>query len=356
MTTAVRGELGRPRTVSCSDFNLRLMLESGQVFRWREELSPHSASSGQAPATVPFFTGWIGGSAVRVSQEANQLILKGVSPESARKFFALDLDLPAIARQIDVDPIIHNALGRYPGLRVIRQDPWECAASFMLSAYNNIPRLTAMLDTLASGFGRSLAPARERVRSRSVRAVRRDSWTKYAARTSKLTHSAPGQGLGAYLAAAGPGPAVPLPERGMARPNSFPGPEVLAGVSERALRSCGLGYRAPYLRGMAQMVASGRTDLERLRALEDEELRRALLALPGIGEKVVECVMLFAYGRTSAFPVDVWIGRAMRGWYFRRRKVSDRRIREFARKRFGPYCGWAQQYLYGLARRCPENS
>jgi N-glycosylase/DNA lyase len=107
---------------------------------------------------------------------------------------------------------------------------------------------------------------------------------------------------------------------------------------------------------MARKVASGEVDLEKLRTLEDEELRRALLSLPGIGEKVVECVMLFAYGLSAAFPVDVWIGRAMRGWYFRRRKVSDKKIREFARKYFGPYCGWAQQYLYCFARWHPENS
>ncbi len=91
-------------------------------------------------------------------------------------------------------------------------------------------------------------------------------------------------------------------------------------------------------------------NLEKLRDLEDEELRRVLLTLPGVGEKVAECVMLFAYGRAAAFPVDVWIGRMMRKWYFRRRKVPDRRVREFARKHFGPYCGWAQQVLYCLAR------
>jgi len=104
------------------------------------------------------------------------------------------------------------------------------------------------------------------------------------------------------------------------------------------------------LRAVAQKVAAGKMNLEKLRDLEDEELRRVLLTLPGVGEKVAECVMLFAYGRAAAFPVDVWIGRMMRKWYFRRRKVPDRRVREFARKHFGPYCGWAQQVLYCLAR------
>ncbi|MDO8729715.1 MAG: DNA glycosylase [Candidatus Omnitrophota bacterium] len=251
------------------------------------------------------FGGWIDGSFARVSQEGDRLLFRGVSGEAAHRFFSLETDLPAVTGEFDVDPAIHEALRRYPGLRVIRQDPWECAASFMLSAYNNIPRLTGMLDQLSCRFA-------------SPRG----------------------------------GDSLALPSRRLGL-NPFPRPEVLAKVSERVLRNCGLGYRAPYLKAMAQAVASTRMDLERLRALEDEGLRRALLTLPGIGEKVVECVMLFAYGRGAAFPVDVWIGRAMRGWYFRRRKVSDKKIREFARKHFGPYCGWAQQYLYCLARQMP---
>ncbi len=130
----------------------------------------------------------------------------------------------------------------------------------------------------------------------------------------------------------------------------FPRPEVLARASERALRNCGLGFRAPYLKLAAAAVAQGKVDLEGLRGLEGEGLRRALLAVLGVGEKVAECVMLFAYQRQEAFPVDVWIGRAMRRWYFRGRRVSDRKIRAFALKHFGRRCGWAQQYLYCLAK------
>ena len=364
----------------CPDFDLALTLKSGQVFRWKEE----------SPSV---FSGQIAGTPARISQQNGCLWLKGVSREQIEDFFALDADLPAITREIDVDPVIHEALQRYPGLRVIRQDPWECAASFMLSAYNNIPRLTAMIEQLCVRFAPPVSAgpssARERfVRARSER-VRRDCWMKYAARTSKLTHRLPsGAGRPSALR-----PARAEGERALTdelvastrgeegarvnprtsgagstgratlragenanwlgrRPSahSFPRPEALAGVSERVLRACGLGYRAPYLKGMARAVASGRADLEAWRELDDEGLRRALLTLPGIGEKVVECVMLFAYGRPAAFPVDVWIGRAMREWYFRRRKVSDKKIREFARKRFGPHCGWAQQYLYCLAR------
>ncbi len=131
----------------------------------------------------------------------------------------------------------------------------------------------------------------------------------------------------------------------------FPTAERLAGVSENELRACGLGYRAPYLKAAARMHASGRIDPEKLKGLEDDALREALMEIPGIGQKVAECVMLFGYGRESAFPVDVWIARCMRRWYFRNRKVPDRKIREFARKHFGPYCGWAQQYLFHYSRK-----
>jgi N-glycosylase/DNA lyase len=124
---------------------------------------------------------------------------------------------------------------------------------------------------------------------------------------------------------------------------------VLARVPEKELRACGLGYRAPYLKAAAQM-ASGTLDLEKLKRLDDDGLREALMTIPGIGEKVVECVMLFGYGRDSAFPVDVWIARSMRRWYFRNRKTPDATIRAFARKHFGPRCGWAQQYLFHYSR------
>lgn len=264
-----------PQTVRCPDFNLSETLRSGQVFRWIER-SPGS------------FSGWIGSNPVEISQRDLQLTFHGTTSEGVEHFFSLDLDLAVMAGRIDVDEVIHSALGRHWGLRVVRQDPWECLASFILSSYNNIPRLCGMLDCLARQFGSGRV--------------------------------------------------------------AFPTPEALTQISERALRACGLGYRAPYLRKAAERVASGRADLGGWRELEDDALREKLLAIPGVGEKVVECVMLFAYGRTSAFPVDVWIGRAMRRWYFRGRKVTDRRIREFARRHFGAFCGWAQQYLYCAAR------
>ncbi|MBI3322708.1 MAG: hypothetical protein HYZ94_03395 [Candidatus Omnitrophica bacterium] len=339
------------------DFGLEETLRSGQVFRWRQ------SGGGWA--------GWIGPRPAWVRQQDSALSFTGASPETLRRFFALDVDLPALTRRIDVDPFIHEALGRYAGLRVIRQEPWECLASFILSAFNNITRLTGMLNRLAAEYGEldaardgaggspdACRPLRGRLRSASSLALAADTARRrsMAARSSDAGLT-PAPAPGPYSTVPYPRPSSVTGSRraapGMARAavvHCFPRPERLATVSERALRSCGLGYRAPYLRAAAQAVASGRAALERWAELEDSALREKLLEIPGVGEKVAECVMLFGYGRGAAFPVDVWIGRTMRERYFHGRKTPDRKIRAFAFKHFGPECGWAQQYLFCRAR------
>ncbi|MBI3615816.1 MAG: hypothetical protein HY211_04785 [Candidatus Omnitrophica bacterium] len=324
---------GSEDQIPCPDFNLATTLASGQVFRWNRE--------GDS------FSGWIGDSPVEIVQQDSALIFQGSSTSAVERFFSLDVDLKEIARRIDVDENIHAAIQNHWGLRLIRQDPWECLASFILSAYNNIPRLTGILDRLAERFGElSGTPLGVGIRRRARPTQR------VGLRSFLRPRSSPAMELAGDTvpARARNGLLTPSPDRGSASLHRFPTAEKLAGMSERVLRNCGLGFRAPYLRAAARAVAQGIVDLERLRTLEDESLREALLTIPGVGEKVAECVMLFAYGRASAFPVDVWIGRAMRAWYFRGRKVTDRRIREFARRHFGPPCGWAQQYLYCLAR------
>jgi len=126
----------------------------------------------------------------------------------------------------------------------------------------------------------------------------------------------------------------------------------LAGLGEKELRDCGLGYRARNLLATAQRIASGEADLESWRALPDDELRAQLCALPGVGPKVANCVMLFTYERLCAFPIDVWIERVLREKYFpRRRRVTARQLREFTVKNFGEHGGYAQQYLFHHARK-----
>src|SRR5438874_13483359 len=112
-----------------------------------------------------------------------------------------------------------------------------------------------------------------------------------------------------------------------------------------------MGFRAPYLLETARQIAGGGVALESLRELHVEIARAKLMSLTGVGRKIADCVLLFAYGFPIAFPVDVWVMKALRQLYFpRRRKMSLKRMHEFSEKHFGPHGGYAQQYLFHYMR------
>jgi N-glycosylase/DNA lyase len=111
-----------------------------------------------------------------------------------------------------------------------------------------------------------------------------------------------------------------------------------------------MGFRAPSLLAAAREIAEGRFDLERIRHLPHAEARAELMKLRGVGGKIADCVLLFAYGFDAAFPVDVWIERALQQLYFPRRRASEKRLRRFAATHFGPHAGYAQQYLFHYMR------
>src|SRR5207302_9882568 len=130
-----------------------------------------------------------------------------------------------------------------------------------------------------------------------------------------------------------------------------PSTEALARTTERELRKCGLGYRAKNLLATAKRVASGAADLDSWSVLSERRLREQLCELPGVGMKVANCVMLFAYERIAAFPIDVWIERVLREKYFARKgKVTGQMLANFAANYFGAHGGYAQQYLFHHAR------
>lgn len=111
-----------------------------------------------------------------------------------------------------------------------------------------------------------------------------------------------------------------------------------------------MGFRAPNLLGAARHIAEGKLNLERLRQLSYAEARAELMKLRGVGEKIADCVLLFAYGFDSAFPVDVWVERALQTLYFPRRRVKEKKLLAFAATHFGPHAGYAQQYLFHYMR------
>jgi N-glycosylase/DNA lyase len=111
-----------------------------------------------------------------------------------------------------------------------------------------------------------------------------------------------------------------------------------------------MGFRAPNLLATARSVAEGHLDLEALARWPVEAARTELMTLPGVGRKIADCVLLFAYGFQSAFPVDVWVMKGLRELYFARRKTPPRRLQAFAAEHFGPHGGYAQQYLFHYMR------
>lgn len=242
------------------------------------------------------FVGTIGGTAVHVEQRGDVLFVEGCSSELARNYFAFDHALGEICASFPNDAVMDAAREFCRGLRIIRQPKWECLATFICSSMKQISHIRQISKKLRERFGEAREIACRRV-------------------------------------------------------YTFPGAERIAASSEKQLRQCGLGYRAKNLLATARQVASGDVDLEKLSSLAEADLRARLCELPGVGAKVANCVMLFAYERLRAFPIDVWIERVLREKYFpRSRKLNAGRLRTFTEKYFGDHGGYAQQYLFHHAR------
>ena len=243
------------------------------------------------------FAGTIGNEPACVKQRGIELFVIGPSMQKVRRYFALDHPLAEICASFPDDPVMNAARVYCHGLRIIRQPKWECLATFICSSMKQIAHIRQISQALRRRFG---AP-------------------------KKVLD------LVAY---------------------TFPSARRLGESSEKELRECALGYRAKNLLATARLVASGEVNLENWSKLSDVELREKLCELPGVGAKVANCVMLFAYERLGAFPIDVWIERVLKEKYFpRKRKVTPQRLRALSESYFGPHGGYAQQYLFHHARK-----
>lgn len=271
------------------DYDLAATLDSGQVFRWPE----------QAGA----WTGIIGTRRVRLTQER-----EGIAAETdgdaegwnwLREFLQTDVELEKILKTFPDDEPMKQAVAACRGLRVLRQEPWECLASFIFSSTKQIVQIRQIVARLCECFGEPMEP---------------------------------GEVAGA--------PSV----------YSFPTVEKIAGLSEANLRSCGMGFRAPNFLATARHIAEGQADLEAIRRLQYFEARTELMKLRGVGPKIADCVLLFAYGFDSAFPVDTWVEKALQTLYFTKRKADKKKLLAFAATHFGPHAGYAQQYLFHYMR------
>jgi len=242
------------------------------------------------------WTGLIGTRAVRVHQEGASLIVPAGTETLCANYFALDHPLRSVYRSFPRDAYSQAALKRSRGIRILRQPLWECLATFLFSSMKQVPHIRQISFKLRERFG-------EPVRGSSL--------------------------------------------------NAFPSPERLAETNEAALRECALGFRAANLRATAGRIANGDLNLESLRSLPTPELRAHLMSLPGVGEKIANCALLFAYERLDSVPVDVWIARILRGM-IGQPTASLASLQLYADNQFGRYAGYIQQYLFHYARASRE--
>lgn len=283
---------------SAHDYDLAATLSSGQTFRWQLRQG--------------WWEGVIGMRWVRLRSETDlrttlsarrPSVIIAETAETVKEwrwladYLQLGLNLEDVLGTFPADQPMRLAVAACRGLRLVRQDPWECLASFMLSSCKQIVQIQQIVARLCERFGEQVI-------------VPQNHQPVYC----------------------------------------FPLPACIAAADEAELRACKMGFRAPNLRGAAHMIAQGTLDLDRISALPVGEARSALMRLPGVGRKIADCVLLFAYGFQDAFPVDVWVMKALRRLYFPRRQASLKRLHGFASTHFGPYAGYAQQYLFHYAR------
>jgi len=292
-----------------SPFSLDYTLDSGQLFRWDRR--------------GEWWYGVVSGSVLKLRQEGDVLRCSAGSDHldssSVSRYFRLDVDLEHVLSTLSKDEAITRAIESYYGLRIVRQDTWECLASFVLATNANIPRIKKMVAAVCARYGTSFE-------------FEGDSYA------------------------------------------TFPTPEALGAASESDLVGCGLGYRAPFLRRVAISVAEGKVDFDLLANLEYVESRKLLMKellgqklLLGVGPKVADCVLLYSCGKDEAFPIDVWIAKVIGKSYprllgpeLRKRFAAEGKaklspsdydkISKRVRSYFGAYAGYAQQYLFMAAR------
>lgn len=264
-------------------------LASGQCFRWRL-------------ASDDVWTGVIGGDMVRLWATPEGIgVASAPTPpaelaESLASYLRLDDDLPVIQASIAVDPHVRDGIEHYPGLRLLRQDPWETLAGFILSATSNIARISRTVELLATSFGEPIDLDSE-------------------------------------------------------RRHAFPRPEALAEAGEQRLRQLGCGFRAPYLARAGAAVADGALRLDALRGAPYADVLAELTALHGVADKIADCTMLFSLDRMEAFPADRWVRRVVVDRYGLPPNITYDGVRQWARERFGADAGYANQYLFWHIRQ-----
>jgi len=212
-------------------------------------------------------------------------------------------DIEKIIKSVSKDKTIKKAVKKYEGLRIFNQDPFQCMISFIISSNSNIQKIKSSLEKISRKFGKKMAIEDQEF----------------------------------FL---------------------FPKPEKIAKASISEIKTCGVGYRAPFIKEAAKMVTEKKINFEYLKNSNYDETKRNLRLIPGIGNKVADCIMLFSLNKLDAFPLDTWMIKILEKYYSKEFQIGTKTITEKQYEilhekivdYFGPYCGFAQQFLFKMER------
>lgn len=270
------------------DFNLEQTLECGQCFRF------HKIKNNEYIVIAHHIM-------QRIEQIEDRVVFYNCDEDTFNniwfEYFDFGNDYGEIKEYLlQYDDKLKEAIEEKNGIRILKQEFFENLLSFIISQNKQIPHIKKIVDDIANKYG--------------------DKLGEYEGRE--------------YY--------------------SFPTVEQLKDATIEDFRELKTGFRAPYLMDAIRLVLDGTIKVDEFSELSDDEVEKKLIQIKGVGNKVANCVMLFSLGRREAFPVDVWIQRIMEQLYFDGEKTKKETITEFAKKHFGKYGGYAQQYLFYYAR------
>lgn len=268
-------------------FELKHVFECGQCFRWNKQDDGN-------------FIGVAKGKILELSRKEDDLIIYNINEKEFHEgwfdYFDLGRNYTEIKTKLsNEDEILKKAIPFGSGIRILNQDPFEIIISFIISANNRIPMIKRCIENISKNFGDPI---------------------EYKGKT--------------YY--------------------SFPKIEQLKDATEEELRSMSTGFRAKYIKETVSKIYNKEFDINEAMKLDDNDCHKKLQELSGVGAKVSDCIMLFSMKKRSAFPVDVWVKRAMNVFYDAPENMSLNKIRNYAQNKFKDNAGIAQQYLFYYAR------
>ncbi len=234
------------------------------------------------------YLGVVGNNVIRVTKKDGVFDIECSDSDFINNYFDFGRDYSALKSEISsIDNILHDAVNNGGGIRLLKQDPWETIVSFIISANNNIPRIKKIIESLCMNFGGSI-------------------------------------------------------EFDGNRYYTFPGFDVVNSLNLDDLSVIRSGFRAKYILDAAQKVANNVMQLDKPYDMPTGEAREYLKQIKGVGDKVADCILLFAYQKYDVFPKDVWTKRVLNKLY----GVEEKDFDAFVADHFGKYAGFAQQYLF----------